>query len=70
MIDSIAFRVIGERTNNPAHLLVVDDERQCYDYDLIAEEIVPIEVDGAWSLDLVIEESNLIIEAPTQRLAS
>ncbi len=69
MIDSIAFRVIGERTNNPAHLLVVDDEGQCYDYDLIAEEIIPIEVDGAWSLDIV-EESNLIIEAPIQRLAS
>ncbi len=70
MIDMIAFRVIGERRNDPAHLLVVDDDGQCYDYDILHEDITPTELDGAWAVDVTVEDSNLIIEAPLQRIAS
>jgi hypothetical protein len=31
MVDMIAFRVIGELKADPAHLLVLDDDGQCYD---------------------------------------
>lgn len=70
MTDTIAFRVIGERRDNPTHLLVVDDDGQRFDYDLIAEEIHPAADDGDWAIDVVIEESHFLIEAPTHRLAS
>lgn len=70
MYDTIAFRVVGERKNDPAHLLVVDDDGQHYDYDLLNEEIAPVSIDSAWKLDVITEESHLIIEAPTHRIAS
>ncbi len=63
MIDTIAFRVIGELKADPAHLLVLDDDGRYYDYDILREEIVPVDLDGSWAID-VVEESNLIIEAP------
>jgi hypothetical protein len=69
MIDMVAFRVVGESKTDPAHLLVLDDEGKCYDYDILREEIVPVELDGTWLIDPV-EESNLIIEAPMGQIAS
>jgi hypothetical protein len=36
--------------------------------DILREEIVPVDLDGSWAID-VVEESNLIIEAPIGKVA-
>lgn len=65
---TIEFRVIGERREDPGHLLLVDDEGRPYDYDLVLDEIVPIELDSTWNIDFP-ERKALVIEAPAEMVA-
>ena len=63
----IEFNVIGEMRNDPGHLLLLDRDGQCYDYDIVLDEIAPVEADGKWAVD-VIEEGSLVIAAPEEKI--
>lgn len=65
----IEFHVIGELRDDPGHLLVIDGDGQCYDFDIALDEIVPIEIDGSWAVD-VVEAPIVVIEAPAEMVAS
>ncbi|HYH13360.1 MAG TPA: hypothetical protein VD789_13465 [Thermomicrobiales bacterium] len=65
----IEFHVIGELRDDPGHLLVIDGDGQCYDFDVALDEIFPIEMDERWSVD-VVESPVLVVEAPVERIAS
>ena len=65
----IEFHVIGELRDDPGHLLVIDGDGQCYDFDIALDEILPIEIDGSWSVD-VVEAPIVVIEAPAEMVAS
>lgn len=65
----IEFHVIGEMRDDPGHLLVIDGDGQCYDFDIELDEIVPIEMDDSWSVDIV-ESPVVVVEAPVERVAS
>lgn len=65
----IEFQVIGELRGDQGHLLLLDDDGQCYDYDIVLDEIFPIDVDGTWTVD-VIEDSALVLEVPEAMVAS
>lgn len=64
-IDQVEFRVIGELRRDPGHLLLLDHDGQCYDYDLFEGRIEPIDPDCAWEVDAV-HASSIIIDAPTK----
>lgn len=63
----IEFHVIGELRDDPGHLLLLDGDGQCYDYDIALDEVVPIEPDVRWKVD-VIEEVRLVMLAPDDRI--
>lgn len=63
----IEFRVIGELRQDPGHLLLLDADGQCYDYDVAASEILPVEPDSSWAVD-VIEEGRLVVVAPPEKI--
>lgn len=65
----IEFQVIGELKGDQGHLLLLDDDGQCYDYDIVLDEIVPIDVDGSWTVD-VIDNASLLMEVPEAMVAS
>lgn len=65
----IEFQVIGELKGDQGHLLLLDDDGQCYDYDIVLDEIVPIDVDGSWAVD-VIDNASLLMEVPEAMVAS
>lgn len=65
----IEFHIIGELRDNPGHLLVIDGDGQCYDFDIALDEIVQIEIDGSWAVD-VVEAPIVVIEAPAEMVAS
>ena len=46
----------------------LDEDGQCYDYDIFLDAIVPVEPDGAWAVD-VIEEGQVVIVAPEEKVA-
>lgn len=66
---TIEFLVIGELKDDPGHFLLRGDDGQCYAYDLAMDVIVPIEVDGSWAVDTVMDEP-VLIEAEVHRVAS
>lgn len=66
---TIEFLVIGELKNDPGHLLLRDDDGQCYAYDVAMAVIVPIEVDGNWAVDTMTVEP-VLIEADVHWVAS
>jgi hypothetical protein len=69
MFETIEFKVIGELRDDPGHLLLLDRDGQCYDYDLSRDEIVPVDPGGMWSVD-VIENTGLVVEALVENVAS
>jgi hypothetical protein len=69
MLDVCDFRVIGELTENPHHLLLVGDDGQYYAYDLVSGEILPLQPDDSWSVD-VTHPAYLCVAAPEDRVAS
>jgi hypothetical protein len=69
MIDVCAYQVIGELKENPHHLLMMGDDGHCYAYDLVSGEILPLEPDDSWAVD-VTHPALLPIKASEDRLAS
>jgi hypothetical protein len=65
----IEFHVIGELRDDPGHLLVIDCDGQCYDFDIELDEIVPVEMDDTWSVD-VVETPVTVVTVPEERIAS
>ncbi|HYH13108.1 MAG TPA: hypothetical protein VD789_12190 [Thermomicrobiales bacterium] len=65
----IEFHVIGELRHDPGHLLLLDADGQCYDYDVSMSEIIPVEPDGTWAVD-VIEEGRLVMVAPEEKIVT
>ncbi len=66
---TIEFQVIGELKDDPGHFLLQGDDGQCYDYDLAMNEILPIDVDATWVVD-VIGDGPVMIEADVHVAAS
>jgi hypothetical protein len=52
MIDVCEYQVIGELKENPHHLLLMGDDGQCYAYDLVSGEILPLQPDDSWAVDV------------------
>lgn len=65
----IEFRVIGEVRNEPGHLVLLDEEGQCYDYNVEVGEVVAVEPDARWAID-VIEEGRLVMVVPEEKVVS
>lgn len=68
-MTTIEFQVIGELKNDPGHFLLLGDDGQCYDYNIALDEIIPIDVDGTWAID-IIGEKPVVIEADASMIAS
>jgi hypothetical protein len=51
-IDTIAFRVVGERRDGSGHLLLLGDDGQYYAYAMDQCEVVPVEPDDSWRIDV------------------
>lgn len=65
----IEFHVIGELRYDSGHLLLLDTDGQCYDYDVAMGEIIPVEPDSTWAVD-VIEEGRLVMVAPEDKIVT
>jgi hypothetical protein len=46
------FNVIGERKDDDLHLLVRGDDGQHYDYAVASEQVMPVEPDDRWKMDV------------------
>jgi hypothetical protein len=70
LVDAVDFQVIGERKDDPGHLLLMGDDGQWYDYDVAHGEIALIDCpNDAWAMD-VTDKVALRIEVPKNILAS
>lgn len=69
LADAIDFQVIGERKDDPGHLLLMGDDGQWYDFDIAQGEIALIDPDDSWAMD-VVDKVALRIEVPKNILAS
>ena len=61
------FRVIGELRTNPGHLLLLDSDGGCYDYDMSLGIVVPVESNTPSSVS-VIEEGMLKMVVPDTKI--
>lgn len=68
-VDMIDFQVIGELRNNPHHLLLLGDDGKCYGFDIAARQIIPLDPDGSWAADVILD-AHTHIEVPSEMLAS
>lgn len=64
----IEFNVIGEMRSSPGHLLLLDEDGQCYDYDIALDEVHPIGPErGDWVID-IIEAGATLVAGPEEHL--
>ncbi len=68
-VDTIDFEVIGELRDNPHHLLLLGDDGTCYRFDLVASEVIPLDPDGSWAADVILD-AHTRVELPREMLAS
>ena len=69
-LETIEFQVIGERRDDPGHLLLMCRDGHWYDYDLASGEIVTIEPTDSWAVD-VIDNAAVVARATSiARIAS
>ena len=61
------FRVIGELRTNPGHLLLLDSDGGCYEYDMALDIVVPIEPNTTSPVS-VIEEGMLMMVVPEKKI--
>jgi hypothetical protein len=52
MLEVCDFQVIGEMRDDPNCLLLLGTDGQCYAYDITNGEIVPLELDDSWAVDI------------------
>lgn len=52
-LDNIDFQVIGELRDNPQHLLLQGGDGLFYGYDIASGEILALEPDDSWTVDLI-----------------
>ena len=67
--DPCEFRVVGERRDDPGHLLVLGCDGRWYDYDITGSRVTPIELTDSWAVD-VTESPLQHVPAPIDTLAS
>ena len=51
LVETIAFRVIGELKSDPRRLLLEGDDGRWYDYDLALGTVAPADPSAAWAVD-------------------
>ena len=61
------FRVIGELRTSPGHLLLLDSDGGCYEYDMSLDIVVPVEPNSTSSVS-VIEEGMLMMVVPERKI--
>ena len=61
------FRVIGELRTNPGHLLLLDSDGGCYEYDMSLDVVVPVEPNSTSPVS-VIEEGMLMMVVPEKKI--
>lgn len=61
------FRVIGELRANPGHLLLLDSDGGCYEYDMSLDVVVPVEPNSTSSVS-IIEEGMLMMVVPERKI--
>jgi hypothetical protein len=69
MIDVCEFQVIGELKDNPHNLLLMGDDGQYYAYDLVSGEILPLQADDSWAVDVSLSDALRVLGAP-KKIAS
>ena len=67
--ETIDFQVIGERKDDPGHLLMLGDDGHWYDYDIALGSIVLVDPSELWAVDIA-EQVTLRIEVPKDILVS
>ncbi len=68
-VDVCEFQVIGERKDDPGHLLLMGRDGRWYDYDVALETIAPAEPGDSWTVD-VIENAAVRVQLPCDKMAS
>lgn len=68
-MTNVEFEVIGELKDDPGHFLLLDDDGQCYDYDLVMNLITPVEVDTSWMVDVIVD-GPITVKTDSRAIAS
>lgn len=50
--EVVVFRVIGERADDPRHLLLASPDGCWYDYDIDHGTVVPVAPADSWNIDM------------------
>ena len=50
--DVVVFRVIGERADDPRHLLLASPDNCWYDYDIDRGTVAPVNPADSWTIDM------------------
>ncbi len=50
--DVVVFKVIGERADDPRHLLLASSDGVWYDYDIDRGTVAPVNQADSWNIDL------------------
>ncbi len=67
--DLCEFRVVGERRDDPGHLLLLGCDGLWYDYDISSNEIRQVELSDSWAVD-VVEAEALPVGGASERVSS
>lgn len=67
--DPCEFRIVGERRDDPGHLLALGCDGRWYDYDVTGNRMTLVELTDSWAVD-VAELPAIHLPSPLGTLAS